>query len=402
MLYFRGKFSENTAAVIASIAVGALFAIHLNSMTPAVAAETKTSVSEDIYNKLFSKKRTGEAVQKRARSNTAIMGIRGLDDDPDAPIKASANANMRAVYDMEDSSADPKIVEELVARIKAESANIKKESLPPIVNATQPSPVEFEGEIDLGRKMAAQVLGANQTYTNKMVSRYIQALVKVLAENGTTAGRPYRVAILNSEKINAFACPGGYIFVTKGALKATRSEAQLASLLGHEIVHVSKRHLITSMQKRVSNGSDGQVKGSVDPIIERRKRIRNESDSDTSALAQLLGPKGVGLSLLQASSEALDTLLSKGLEKEFELEADRLGQQISSSLGYDPKSLQGFLTQIMEKQTGKTNSTFNTHPPYQARIENLGNFIGQLVAEAGPGISGSPLFAAMQMELTRP
>jgi hypothetical protein len=402
MSKFRSNFYVHTAVFTAAVACGGAVAHTIMTADVALAGESKSSVSEEIYKKLFSKKRSTDTDQKRARTNTAIMGIRGLDDDPDAPIKASANANMRAVYEMEDRTADPTTVEALKARLTAETAKIEKKAFPPAIETTPPTPGEFEGEIDLGRKMAAQVLGANQTFNNRKVSGYVLALTQILADNGLSAGRPFRVAILNSEKINAFACPGGYIFVTKGALKATRNESQLAALLGHEIVHVSKRHLISSLQKKVSKNSESQGKTDSDPVIETRKRVKVESNPDTTAWVQLLGPKGVGLSLLQASSEALDTLLSKGLEKEFELEADRLGQQISSTLGYDPKSLEGFLNQIREKQSGNINNAFSTHPPYDLRIENLSKFVATLIGEGGPTITGSPLYSEMQRELARP
>ena len=401
MSRFQNGFFVHAAVLAASFLAGALLTQAITNSGIAIAGDSKSSVAEDIYQKLFSKKRSSDTDQKRSRTNTAIMGIRGLDDDPDAPIKASATANMRAVYEMEDRNADPQIVDELKSKLSAESARIEKKTLPPAIESTQPTPEEFEGEVELGRKMAAQVLGANQTFNSAKVSGYILALTKTLADSGLSSGRPFRVAILNSEKINAFACPGGYIFVTRGALKATRNESQLAALLGHEIVHVSKRHLISSLQKKVSKKTEGQEKKASDPVVEARKRVKPESSSNTTAWVQLLGPKGVGLSLLQASSEALDTLLSKGLEKEFELEADRLGQQISSTLGYNPNSLEDFLNQIREKQSTKSNA-FSTHPSYEVRIENLSKFVATMVGESSRGITGSSLYSEMQLELSRP
>lgn len=388
--------------LLGSILLGGLLGL-MNDSASADQAKGKTSASEEIFKSLFGKKRASESVQKRARSNTAIMGIRGLDDDQESSLKAKASANIRAVYEMEDRSADPAMVELLKQQLKS--------ALNPDAIANLPKPIEnnkvtaddLELEIDLGRKMAAQILGANTPYENDEVTFYLNALVKVIADSGLTSERPFRVSVLKSEKINAFACPGGYIFVTKGALKNARTESQLAALLGHEIVHVSKRHLLSSLKKKLNGRADSTQKNEqiTDPHTLARRRVRADQSSETNTFAQLLGPKGVGLTLLQASSEALETLLSKGLEKEFEFEADRLGQQVSSAAGYESKSLISFLNQMKTQTSNVTTATSSTHPPFDARIENISRFVVSLVGQASATASSSSLFSKMQQEWSR-
>jgi predicted Zn-dependent protease len=375
--------------------------VYAGSNSKKESADEKTTVTEDIYKALFSKKRTSAAEQKRARSNTAIMGIRGLDDDSDAAIKASATANMRAVYEMEDRVPSEQLVAKLKMQLNKQIPEGTAVNLPQALDTAQPTPAEFEGELELGRKMAAQVLGANRTYDNPKVVEYITALTKVVADSGLSSYRPFRVAILNSEKVNAFACPGGYIFVTKGALKSTRNEAQLAALLGHEVVHVSRRHLISSLQKKIGNTSDKKKLQDTSPHMAARQRVKSDASEEANQWAQVLGPKGVGLTLLQASSEALDTLLSKGLEQEFELEADALGQRVSSAAGYESRSLASLLSQIKATQTNPKNTISSTHPPYDLRIENISRYVASMVGQNAAVANGSELFAKMQILWSR-
>jgi predicted Zn-dependent protease len=209
------------------------------------------------------------------------------------------------------------------------------------------------------------------------VQNYVLALATVVAEGGLAVPRPFRVTVVRSPTVNAFACPGGYIFVTLGALKSVRNESELAALLGHEIVHVSNRHLLTSLKKKVSSKS------------------LNKSQ-DASNWAALLGPKGVSLTLLQASSEALETLFSKGLEQEFELEADSLGSQMSAVAGYQAFSLlnlfKGFVASTSENQLTKNS----THPPYQLRIETLEKFLTPFAAQREKESNSSQPFKTAQ------
>jgi predicted Zn-dependent protease len=258
---------------------------------------------------------------------------------------------------------------------------------------------ELAAEIDLGRKMAAQVLGANTTFNNKKVLEYLSSLTQVLAETGLTIERPYRVTVLNSPTINAFACPGGYIFITLGALRSTQNEAQLAALIGHEMVHVSRRHLIASLQKKINSRRAPKEKSQTShPHEQARKRVKPESAEDSSEWSRILGPKGVGLTLLQASSEALDTLLSRGLEKEFEFEADKLGQQLSSAAGYSSDSLSSLLTAMRSTKYSERNSAAGTHPPYDIRIQNINEFLSTMNGRTSAVLEGSKMYNEIRNE----
>lgn len=377
-----------------SFAVGSLFGW--------IATGEGSSSADQIYNSLFSGQRKTESQQKRSRSSTAVMGVRGLDTDSERGNKSLANSNLKAVYEMEDRAPN----QEMVSKIKNEIASTLStkagiKTIQPIKNDSA-SVDELKNEIDLGRKMAAQILGSTRPMKSRKIQDYVNSLTTVLAQAGLASGRPFRVAVLDSDQVNAFACPGGYIFVTRGALQATRSESQLSALLGHEIAHVSKRHLLASLQKKISqNKNDKKDAAQENPNLVSRRRIKPSQEAENSSISQLLGPKGVGLTLLQASSEAIDTLLSKGLERQFELEADTLGSQISAAAGFNSASLIELLQTMKDNQDKKKDASATTHPPYTVRIDNLVQFIGSLAKTEGTQFSGTSLYIDVQKELQR-
>lgn len=352
------------------------------------------STADKIYGGLFLKHRKSSAEQKRSRTNTSVMGVRGLDSDSESGKKLYATANMRAVYQMEDRTPDDVLLAAIRDSVKQQQSTVHS-SIQRLTNEA-PTLTELEAEVELGRKMAAQILGSYRVVDSEEIQKYVLALASVVAEGGLKSPRPFRLAVIQSPIANAFACPGGYIFVTLGALKSVKNESELAALLGHEIVHVSQRHLLSSLKKKVTdkkNKSDGR---NSDVYLSARKRIKPETSAEKSNWSTLLGPKGVGLTLLQASSEALDTLFSKGLEQEFELEADSLGSRVSAVAGYSADSLLSLLKGL---STGVRKTTVNgnsTHPPLPLRIERLEQFLSPFKQNSAQTLSSSKPFEATQ------
>jgi predicted Zn-dependent protease len=374
--------------------IGTVAAVVITCSFATSTSAAQASVADKVYSGLFSKHRKSAAEQKRNRANTAVMGIRGLDADAESGKKLQATANLRAVYRMEDRAPNEAIITAIRQSITHSTRTGSQQSTR--ISNTTPSLNELEAEVELGRKMAAQILGAYQAVDSEEVQNYVLALATVVAEGGLAVPRPFRVTVVRSPAVNAFACPGGYIFVTLGALKSVRNESELAALLGHEIVHVSNRHLLTSLKKKVSSKSLNKSKEEADDILAARQRVKPEASQDASNWAALLGPKGVSLTLLQASSEALETLFSKGLEQEFELEADSLGSQMSAVAGYQAFSLlnlfKGFVASTSENQLTKNS----THPPYQLRIETLEKFLTPFAAQREKESNSSQPFKTAQ------
>ena len=209
---------------------------------------------------------------------------------------------------------------------------------------------EAKCEIDLGRKIAAKVAGTKGVVKEHTESlRYLNLILQTLVRQ---SGRPelqFSIAILDDEEPNAFAAPGGFIFVTKGLLAALHDESELAGVLGHEVAHVNERHLVKDACKPKQMSA-----------VEQAARIVGGGRGDISA----------GFSKLV--NEGVQALLETGLGQELEGVADDVGIMYSSSAGYDPEALPRFLQRLAKASTelklGKT------HPPFDVRLQKLGAF----------------------------
>jgi predicted Zn-dependent protease len=202
-------------------------------------------------------------------------------------------------------------------------------------------------EIAIGRDVAARLLGAAPLANDAAVQRYVNNVGRWLASQTERPDLPWQFGVLEAPQLNAFAVPGGTVFITRGLLEKMTSEAELAGVLAHEIVHVLKKHHLKAIQK--------------------------------GALASL-GADAAALALKNTRSDARDKLVSfgtemytRGLDKSDELEADRLGVVIAARGGYDAYGLPAVLQalQAMNAQDSGLALMFKTHPAPAERLEAL-------------------------------
>ncbi len=219
-------------------------------------------------------------------------------------------------------------------------------------------PIGYEEERLIGRKMA-QALSRKYggLLDNPDLTLYVNLVGSAIALESKRPDIPYFFGILNSDSVNAFACPGGYIFVTRGALKRMKSEAELGGVLGHEIAHVANKHILNAFRRAQV------VKGATQITVQ----------SLNSNLAMMTSMINVGL----------DTLLNKGLSKGEENEADTEGTISAGHLGYHPSGLSQFVTKLgqLRKQTSKGQEQsvfFSTHPGVPDRLESIQSAIASL------------------------
>lgn len=201
-------------------------------------------------------------------------------------------------------------------------------------------------EIAIGKDVASRLLGAAPLVADARMQRYVNHVGRWLAAQTERPDLPWQFGVLDSPGLNAFAVPGGTIFVTKGLVQRMRSEAELAGVLAHEIAHVVKKHHLKAIQK--------------------------------SAQASLAGD---ALSMLNSkSAEARDKLIgfgtemyARGLDKDDELEADRLGVVIAARGGYDAYGLPAVLQTLqgMNPQDSALALMFKTHPAPGERLDAL-------------------------------
>jgi len=208
---------------------------------------------------------------------------------------------------------------------------------------------ELQDEINIGREVAAKLFGTyGDLNQEKKQIEYLNLVLQTLTEK---TGRPeiiYRVGILDSDEINAFAAPGGYILVTKGLLKNVKNEQELAGVLAHEMGHINHRHLFKEVAPK-----------------------REVSAGETLSRFLSRGGSNVSFALSQAVSKGMKTLLDEGLKPELEYEADQSGVEYSWAAGYDPRYFREFMTRLAKTQKDHSKTLLKTHPSFEDRIKSL-------------------------------
>ena len=241
-----------------------------------------------------------------------------------------------------------------------------------IVDAISKSGVAFskafeeitpEQEYYIGRSVAANILASYRLQTNKpAMLAYLNKICNTLVINSI---RPdifngYHVNILDSDEINAFATPGGHIFLTRGLIECTTSEDTLAAIIAHEIAHIQLQHGLKA--------------------IKNSRITRAIIDTGTSAV-------GVAASVINLSemvdifgdsvSEVVSTLVTNGYSRAQELDADSFAMSLLSLAGYEPSSLIDML-RVLEKEQSSHPGGFNrTHPTPAQRITNAQRTVGK-------------------------
>ena len=197
-------------------------------------------------------------------------------------------------------------------------------------------------------------------YNQPDLTRYVNLVGRAVALTCDRADIDYRFAVLNHDSINAFAAPAGYIFVTRGLLKTVRNEAELATVLGHEIGHVTQKHILD--------------------VIQRSKQIAGVAEA---GLAYANKNPDAFKNVIDG---AVRKLLDEGLDQDKELESDRLGVIFASRVGYDPTAYATFLDRLRTIK-GDDRAFFKTHPNFSDRL----SVVQSTIREQRPPATGSLL-----------
>lgn len=186
-----------------------------------------------------------------------------------------------------------------------------------------------EEEIKIGEEAHKQILQQYRVYDNKDLQNYVQFIGKKLAEKSARPHLDYSFLVLDSEEVNAFALPGGYIYLTRGLMAYLKSEAELAAILGHEIGHVAARHAV-------------------------KQESASQAANLGSTLAAILGAlyvpdldPNISSDLLGIGSDAL----LKGYGRDHELEADELGAEYLAKSSYDTQAIMDVITTLKNQES---------------------------------------------------
>src|SRR5438045_2171862 len=209
-------------------------------------------------------------------------------------------------------------------------------------------------DIEMGRESAKEAERQLQILNDRQATTYIDMLGRQLAAHAPGEKYPYQFKIVNDTAINAFALPGGFVYVNRGAIDAAGTEAQIAGVMAHEIGHVVLRHGTNQMSKAYIAQAPLAILGGA-----------LGSNSVGSVLAQL----GVGF--------AANSLLLK-YSRDAESQADLMGTQILHDSGYDPRSMVEFFEKIQAESKGRAVQFFSDHPNPENRISNVQHEIERL------------------------
>lgn len=208
-------------------------------------------------------------------------------------------------------------------------------------------------EREIGRIAAATLLGAAHTAGNAQLQAYVGKVGLWVALQSERPDLQWRFAVLDDDDVNAFAAPGGYVFVTRGLLARLHSEAELAGVLGHEIAHVVLKHHLKAIRREAGSQLLGTLTDSV--------------------VAQKTSQAHLPPEVVSAVSGQAKTLYTRGLDKSDEYAADELGVQLAGRAGYDPYGLMAVLETLdsMNANDGALALLYQTHPRPADRLAEL-------------------------------
>jgi predicted Zn-dependent protease len=241
------------------------------------------------------------------------------------------------------------------------------------INKGQIDFYSMDKEVALGRQLAAEVDRESKFVTDPIVIEYVNRVGQNIVLHSDVK-TPVEIKVIDSNEVNAFALPGGHLYINRGVLETADNEAELAGVIAHETGHVAARHGVEQASKAnlINYGSI--------PLI-------------------FLGGIG-GFAIRQAAGLAVPLTFLK-FSRGAEGEADRLGAQYMWAAGYDPHAMVTFFEKLQAKEKKKPGTiakTFSTHPMTSDRIKNVGNLVARFPDKQEYEISSSE-FASVKSHL---
>lgn len=202
-----------------------------------------------------------------------------------------------------------------------------------------------EDEIAVGRNVTGTILGAAPLVNDAQLQQYVNKVGRWVASQSERADLPWHFGVIDSNDVNAFAAPGGYVLITKGLYLRLTGEAQLAGVLGHEIAHVVQKHHLKVMQKQAL------------------------LDAGTSFLKEKISKNKLTQRAVSTGAE----ISARNLDKSAEFEADSMGTVLAARAGYEAYGLAEVLQDMetINNNDGSVALLFQTHPHPDDRLAQL-------------------------------
>ena len=220
-----------------------------------------------------------------------------------------------------------------------------------------------EQEFYLGRAVSAQLLSRYPASEDKAANNYLNQVGQALAMRGA---RPlqngYHFMLLDSPQVNAFAAPGGFVFVTTGMVGLTSNESELAAVLAHEIAHIQNRDAVAAIQNS------------------RLTAALTELGKEGAGYAPVPGAQYLGV-FSGAVDDVVGILVSKGYSRGQEYSADATAKNILSATGYDARALEAVLRAMQQRVPEGSTGFGSTHPSAENRLGKLNASAAQAAQE---------------------
>jgi hypothetical protein len=215
-----------------------------------------------------------------------------------------------------------------------------------------------EQDIQMGRQSADEVAQQVPLLRDEKVVNYVRQLGARLAAKAPGFNFTYQFNVIATKEINAFALPGGYIFVNAGAIAAARTEGELAGVMAHEISHVALRHPTNQVSKAYVAKSGLRI-------------IRRVTGADIGSILEQVGGAGANLLFLKFGRTA-------------ETQADLEGARIMAAAGYDPHDMASFFELLQSKSGQRTPEFMSDHPDPGNRVAAINRELSSLRLSSNP------------------
>jgi predicted Zn-dependent protease len=218
--------------------------------------------------------------------------------------------------------------------------------------------ISTQQEAQLGAQAAADINRQLPIVQDAQINNYINQLGSTIARVADPSGRTYRFYVVNAKEVNAFALPGGYVYVNRGLIDRADNMSELAGVLGHEIGHVVERHSVTQLQ-RAQNANLGLA------VVYGVLLGRNPST------VEQVGIQGVGSAVFA------------GYSRDAEREADHDAVKFVVAAGINPEGIPTFFQKLLAEQQRAPSTVerwFSTHPLTQERLQTAQSLVAQYPA----------------------